>query len=227
MKILCLELSTHLRSAAIMEGTPGGEWLTLGFFKDPDANFKKRESKNALAAIDLALKESGLAPKEVDAILVSTGPGSFTGIRISIALAQGWQAAHGTLVAGRSSIHSLARQSEVCSTIGFKALVIDAQKGEYNWLPMQSIPAESPEKQIELISKKQLEERVGQEIQILGPHLKKHIPESTEIYPDARDLATSLQTMPNWISATTLEAIYLRTPEFVKAPPPRMIPDVT
>ena len=46
-------------------------------------------SRHPLPAIDRLLAEAGLALGRLDAIVVSDGPGSFTGLRIGIGVAQG------------------------------------------------------------------------------------------------------------------------------------------
>ena len=52
-----------------------------------------------LAAADLLVEDAGLEPSAVDRVLVTRGPGSFTGIRAGIATAQGLAAASGRFVA--------------------------------------------------------------------------------------------------------------------------------
>lgn len=44
-------------------------------------------SQTALILIEKILKKNNLAPTELDEILVNTGPGSFTGTRVGVAIA--------------------------------------------------------------------------------------------------------------------------------------------
>jgi tRNA threonylcarbamoyl adenosine modification protein YeaZ len=57
-----------------------------------------------LAAADLLVEDSALEPSAIDRILVSRGPGSFTGIRAGIATAQGLAAATGAKIVAYDSL---------------------------------------------------------------------------------------------------------------------------
>lgn len=57
-----------------------------------------------LAAADLLVEDAGLAPADIGRVLVSRGPGSFTGIRAGVATAQGLAAASGAVIAAHDSL---------------------------------------------------------------------------------------------------------------------------
>jgi len=81
MKLLAIESSGLVASAAIAtEDTLLAEYTV---------NFKKTHSQTLLPMIDEIVKMTGLDLKEIDAIAVSAGPGSFTGLRIGSATAKG------------------------------------------------------------------------------------------------------------------------------------------
>lgn len=81
MKILALESSGLVASVAIVtEERMIGEYTT---------NFKKTHSQTLLPMMDALLKMTGIPVTEMDAIAVSGGPGSFTGLRIGAATAKG------------------------------------------------------------------------------------------------------------------------------------------
>ena len=50
--------------------------------------------------------------REIECIVVGLGPGSYTGIRGAIALAQGWQLASGVKLLGVSSVEGIAAQAQ-------------------------------------------------------------------------------------------------------------------
>ena len=52
-----------------------------------EEGFKYLKSEKCLLLVDELLKENNLQFKEINAIKVNTGPGSFTGLRVGIAIA--------------------------------------------------------------------------------------------------------------------------------------------
>ena len=60
------------------------------------------------AALDELLREAGVEQRELDALAVGTGPGSFTGVRIGLAVARGLALALDLPAAGVSTLDALA-----------------------------------------------------------------------------------------------------------------------
>ncbi len=85
---------------------------TSALLRDGDV-LGERASRVAavLADADELLRAAGLAPGDLDALVVGTGPGSFTGIRIGLAAARGLALALGIPVAGVSTLAALAAAS--------------------------------------------------------------------------------------------------------------------
>ena len=81
MKVLAIESSGLVASAAIAT-----ENVLLAEYT---VNFKKTHSQTLLPMVDEIVKMTGIDLKEIDAIAVSAGPGSFTGLRIGSATAKG------------------------------------------------------------------------------------------------------------------------------------------
>ena len=64
-------------------------------------------AENLLSAVDDLLRFHGIAPADLDTIAVSTGPGSFTGIRIGMAAALGLAKAVNAKLAGFSVLRAM------------------------------------------------------------------------------------------------------------------------
>ena len=81
MKLLAVESSGLTAGCAVIEdGKLLGEYST---------NFKKTHSETLLPMTEALLNMLGIKPSELDAIALSKGPGSFTGLRIGIATVKG------------------------------------------------------------------------------------------------------------------------------------------
>jgi tRNA threonylcarbamoyladenosine biosynthesis protein TsaB len=78
------------------------------------------EAKAVLAAADELARAAGIEPRTIDALVVGTGPGSFTSIRIGLATARGLGLALDIPAAGISTLHAFAGGQPV----------IDAKRGE-------------------------------------------------------------------------------------------------
>lgn len=81
MRILGIESSSLVASVAIVE-----DGITMAEYT---ANFKKTHSQTLLPMIDEMVNLLGIDLSTLDAIAVSGGPGSFTGLRIGSATAKG------------------------------------------------------------------------------------------------------------------------------------------
>jgi tRNA threonylcarbamoyladenosine biosynthesis protein TsaB len=76
-----------------------------------------------------ALARSGLAARELQAIGVGLGPGSFTGLRVAVALAKTLAYATGARIAGLHTFEAIAR--DPAAAAGLVAVVADAQRGDW------------------------------------------------------------------------------------------------
>lgn len=120
MKILVLESSGLVASVALMEDDKMvGEFTT---------NYKKTHSQTLLPMVDEMVKMLGVDLKELDAIGISKGPGSFTGLRIGSATAKGLSQTLNIPVVPVSSLEGLA--ANLFGTAGVICPMMDARRAQ-------------------------------------------------------------------------------------------------
>jgi tRNA threonylcarbamoyladenosine biosynthesis protein TsaB len=79
--ILCIETATEVCSVAIATPTK-----MLALFENHEGNM---HASQLTILIDEAVKKAGITLQQLDAIAVSKGPGSYTGLRVGISTAKG------------------------------------------------------------------------------------------------------------------------------------------
>ncbi len=89
-------------------------------------NASTTHSETLLAMCDAAFSAVKLAPCDIDLFAVTAGPGSFTGLRIGIALIKGFAFANNIPCAPVSSLEALAQSVQVES--GVIATALDARR---------------------------------------------------------------------------------------------------
>ena len=111
MLILAFDTATDLATSALVaDGEILGERTT--------------RPQSLLADVDALLVAAQFVPADLTAIVVGTGPGSFTGTRIGLAVARGLALSLDLPVAGVSTLDALAAGTERAFP------VIDARRGE-------------------------------------------------------------------------------------------------
>ncbi|MFJ3390640.1 MULTISPECIES: tRNA (adenosine(37)-N6)-threonylcarbamoyltransferase complex dimerization subunit type 1 TsaB [Lysinibacillus] len=90
-------------------------------------NIKLTHSAGAMPAIEEVLAKAGIKPSELDAIAVSEGPGSYTGVRIGVTLAKTLAWTLKKPLVGISSLKSLAANAALYD--GFICPIFDARRG--------------------------------------------------------------------------------------------------
>ena len=120
MLMLAVDQSTHSGSAALFEGDDciaSTAWEAGG------------HDRGLFAAVPELLRRHRLEASAIDACVVGLGPGSFTGIRISLAYATGLAQPDNKPVTGIGSAAVMALDIPADATDGDVAIVGDARRG--------------------------------------------------------------------------------------------------
>ncbi|HUD45355.1 MAG TPA: tRNA (adenosine(37)-N6)-threonylcarbamoyltransferase complex dimerization subunit type 1 TsaB [Candidatus Baltobacteraceae bacterium] len=217
MKILAVEFSSRARNVAVLQCGDGVSPALLG-------RAAERSVRRPLGLIADALQAARCEREEIEVIAIGLGPGSYTGIRGAIALAQGWQLGRGVHLLGVSTVECLAAQAAEQKIFGPVNIVIDAQRNEFYLARYEIAPAQwRPAEPLRLATVAEIQQlhRAGQ--RIVGPDAGQWFANAREIYPDAAILGRLACGRQDFVAGEKLEPIYLREVSFVKAPPVRAI----
>jgi tRNA threonylcarbamoyladenosine biosynthesis protein TsaB len=209
MTILALEFSSARRSAALARGH--GEVLAEAAVQTGG------RGTDALGLIGQVLTAANLSREAIEVIAVGLGPGSYTGIRAAIAVAQGWQLARGTRLLGLSSTESLAAQAQAEKLFGRVNLVLDAQRGEFYLATWEISAGERREiSPLKIVPAAEVAARRAAGELCAGPELERRL------FPTAATLAALAAERTDFLPGEKLAPVYLRETSFVKAPLSRM-----
>jgi tRNA threonylcarbamoyladenosine biosynthesis protein TsaB len=222
MTILALEFSSGQRSVAVVRRRAGDASFVASEVVETGAG-----GTRALGMIDDALREAGLEREQIEVIAVGLGPGSYTGIRVALSVAQGWQLASrngGMKLLGISSAECVAAQAQAEKISGRVNVVIDAQRNEF-YLAAYEISA-AGRKEVEplrILTRPEVESRAGAKEILIGPEVTRWFPNGRMVFPRAAVLGQLALSRSDFVAGDQLEPIYLRETNFVKAPPSRRI----
>ena len=220
MKILAVEFSSEQRSVAVVERA-GATVHVRGAAREIGGR-----NAHAVALIEEALQQAKIEREEIECIAVGLGPGSYTGIRAAIALAQGWQLARAVKVVGISSVQCLAECAFAEGQRGRISVIVDAQRDEFYLAGYELSQTGTRETEpLHITSRAAVKRRMDEKQILVGPDVKMICPEEPNLFPDAGVLGRIAVDKENFVRGEQLEPIYLREISFVKAPPPRLIPD--
>ncbi|ABA57429.1 Peptidase M22, glycoprotease [Nitrosococcus oceani ATCC 19707] len=120
MKLLALDTSTEACSAALLMAGQICERFVIA---------PRGHSDLILNMLETLLAEAGISLSAIDALAFGRGPGSFTGVRIGVSVAQGIAFARDLPLVPVSSLAALAQFCEAKKTLA----AIDARMGEVYW----------------------------------------------------------------------------------------------
>jgi tRNA threonylcarbamoyladenosine biosynthesis protein TsaB len=206
MTMLALEFSSAQRSAAVWRAGSVSEAIESG-----------GRGTNAFGLITKALAGAGIEREQIEVIAVGLGPGSYTGIRVAVSIAQGWQLARGVKLLGVSGAECLAAQAQAEKIFGRVNVVIDAQRREF-YLATWEI-SETERRQIaalKIVPAAEIQARKEAGEICVGPAA------GNVLYPRAATILRLAAGRNDFVSGEKLAPIYLRETSFVKAPPARV-----
>lgn len=209
MTILALEFSSERRSVALAR-----DGVVLAEAVEQTGS----RATNALGMIEQVLTTVKMSREEIEVIAVGLGPGSYTGIRAAIAVAQGWQLARGVKLLGIGSVEALAARAQVEKIFGRVSTVIDAQRNEFyleTWqISETSRVAVAP---LSIVTVAEMETRRSAGEILIGPE------QTVALFPTAATVAQLAADRTDFTAGEKLEPIYLRETNFVKARPARAV----
>jgi len=129
---LALDTSTRDGSVALGEDEVVLGQLTL--------SVRATHSETVLPAIDELLRETGRSPRDLGAVVVGAGPGSFTGVRIAAALARGICFPTGALLFAYSSLAAIASNAAGADAGGPICALLDARRDQVYAAGYQTSP---------------------------------------------------------------------------------------
>src|SRR5688572_33349259 len=116
---IALDASTEACSVAVVKGSQC--WSLC-------SNTPQFHAQQLLPFIDQLLHQAGLTTDQLDFVACSQGPGSFTGLRIGLGVAQGLAFGAGIPMVGVSSLAALAKTAalELTAPVDSVLTVLDA-----------------------------------------------------------------------------------------------------
>ena len=177
---------------------------------------------NAFGTIERVLAGAKIEREQIEVIAVGLGPGSYTGVRAAISIAQGWQLARGVKLLGVSSAECLAAQAQAEKILGRVNTVIDAQRNEFYLATYEITPAGRRETApLGIVSRAEVPSRAGADGILIGPEVTRWFPGGRLVFPHAAVIAELAARRNDFTPGEKLKPIYLRETNFVKAAPAR------
>lgn len=120
MKILGIDTSTMAANVAVLEDDK--------LICEYTINTKKTHSQKLMPMIENMLKLSDIEIKDIDAIAICVGPGSFTGLRIGMATAKAMAHVNNIPLIGVNSLEVLGANMDLCNKK--VCSILDAQRNQ-------------------------------------------------------------------------------------------------
>ena len=218
-----IEVSTRISSVALLDLKTGREVAQVPLATNLES------SATLLPALQTLLASQDLTAKDITAVAVALGPGSFTGIRVGIATAEGLAMPSHLPVFGISTLDGLAENLRSGGLQGEALCLIDAQRGECfvgRYLIEEEIFRETAPPFI--LKVERLSDFIANKAWVVGAGFLKHEKEIKtslgdkgkwvdEIFHDPKAMSIARLAYRQWNSGLrpaldTLKPLYLRVP---------------
>lgn len=174
-RILAIETSGYEGSIALSTGETTIEERSL-------ATEGRRHAQTLVSETDRLLRDHSVAPSEIDAVAVSIGPGSFTGLRVGVVFAKTFCWANDAKLIAVDTLQALAQQ--IYAGEPRVTVISDAQRNElfineYEWDSENACRRPCGEIRIESLD--ELQQSLSDSEFVTGPGLQKHAGVLTQI----------------------------------------------
>ncbi|WP_413699336.1 tRNA (adenosine(37)-N6)-threonylcarbamoyltransferase complex dimerization subunit type 1 TsaB [Psychromonas sp. KJ10-10] len=112
LNILCVDTSTEACSVAILKQSDEQTTIFDKYMFAP-----REHTVKILPTVESVLAEAKLAINDIDVVAYGRGPGSFTGVRIGISIAQGLAFGIEKPMVGVSTLQAMAQQAYKTSNV--------------------------------------------------------------------------------------------------------------
>lgn len=220
LNLLCIDSSTEACSVAVKTSQAQYQRFMLA---------PREHTQKILPSVEEVLKQAQLKLAQLDYIVYGQGPGSFTGVRIGISIAQGLAFGINKKMVGVSTLQAMAQQCYQDEGCGNVYAAIDARMGEVYFAHYQVDEGVMTLVDKELVIKPELlikraedEESLQQPGKLVGtgwdayPALTscfEHSSKSAVIYPDSAYMFAAAQqniTKQVVTEADAVTPVYLR-----------------
>lgn len=141
MLTLALDTSSEFFSVALAYSQDGA---TPEILSEATHGQAKRHLVDIFASIDVALKSQNFKPRQIDHIAVTTGPGSFTGVRLGVLVARTLAQVHGCKISEVQAHDALALAVARANMLKLSdtplILALDVRKGQVLSGPVELRP---------------------------------------------------------------------------------------
>ncbi|PID20109.1 tRNA (adenosine(37)-N6)-threonylcarbamoyltransferase complex dimerization subunit type 1 TsaB [Sporosarcina sp. P3] len=184
---------------------------------------KINHSLRAMTAVEEACRKADITPSEIDAIAVSEGPGSYTGVRIGVTIAKTLAWTLDKPLYGVSSLKALAVNGQlfnglICSVIDARRSNVYAGVYRSNGTELVNVLEDQHCLLAELLKKlKECNEAVlfvGEDVKLHTSIIRDHLGEQAHIASFALNVPRASSAILLAQSADQSEAVHTFTPQY-------------